>query len=252
MGAVYHVELKLSYDSAQSVIRATKDIVNAYEISYYDKDFSSIVSAIQLILPKRGFQINSQSNTALDCDCDFDASYSWEGVMQAWFDHLARLSAINDYSEITIYPDNGGEKGVVQNGKVNWSDLEEEDDDDDWGEDDSGSGSGIQVDDPELQKAIDYINEFTVDEYGDIAINEGDNLSDVGIMFTYAGDDDEYVTEVSVNLINYTISYFVNGEMVEQDKFSSLSEMNGTLSNLAFDWLYHECCRHIDWDEDDE
>lgn len=237
MGAVYHVELKLRYDSAQSVIRATKDIVNAYEISYYDKDFSSIVSAIQLILPKRGFQINSQSNTALDCDCDFDASYSWEGVMQAWFDHLARLSAINDYSEITIYPDNGGEKGVVQNGKVNWSDLEEEDEDDDWDEDDSGSG--MKVDDEVLQEAIDCINDFSLHEYDDFAVDNNTDLSDIGILYTTDGGDNEVELQVSVDLINPAMKYYINGELRNTDTYADLEDLiTSDLADLDFQSLF--------------
>lgn len=261
MGAVYDVTLKLKYNSEQDVIDATKAYVerNSGSVNFSDVDYSSIVSAIQIILPKRGFNLISQTGTSIECDCGFDASYSWESVMYDWFSFIA--PSLNAGS-IDIYPDSGHVFGEVQNGKVVWDELDEEEEDedededdydeDDYADEDEDNTSGMQVDDPELQKAINYINEFTEDEYGDIAINEGDDLSDIGIMFTYAGDEDEYTTEVSVDLINYTISYYVNDEMVDQDKFSSISEMNDTLNILSFDWLYHACCRHIDWDEDDE
>ena len=263
MGAVYDVTLKLKYSSEQDVIDATEHFVkvNSGKVKFSDVDYSSIETAIQIILPKRGFHINSQTDNSIDCDCGFDASYGWESVMYDWFAAIA--VTLNNGSSIDVYPDSGHTIGTIQNGEVVWNDGDDDEDwdedEDEWDEDDEGEddededgGSAMQVDDPELQKAIDYINEFTEDEYGDTAITDGTDLSDVGLMFTFAGDEDEYTTEVSADLVNYTISYFVNGELVDQDKFSSISEMNDTLKILSFDWLYHACCRQIDWDEDEE
>lgn len=191
-------------------------------------------TAIFSIFPVKGDHVNYNvgNNTIRLCTI-LDIDEWWIlNVLQAWFDVVAPYM---DNAELKIYPGypdtSYGTIGKLSKTSVIWKHVGEHPQD-------------------ILQEAIDYINEFTEYEYGDIAITEGDNLSDVGIMFTYAGDDDEYVTEVSVNLIDYTISYFVNGEMVEQDKFSSLSEMNDTLSRLSFDWLYHTCCSHIDWDEE--
>ena len=247
MGAVYSVKLRLEYPDANSVISATRRFVDStHKAKFSDVDYSSIVSAIQIILPKRGFLLEQQLDNYIACSCDFEASYGWEGIIYKWFESIA--PALSDGSLIWIFPDDGFVKGVVQNNKVVWDDEDDEDDEDDWDEDEIPVG--MKVDDPELQKAIDYINEFTFDEYGDIAIEEGSDLSDIGILFTYAGEDDEYMTEVSVNLNNLTINYFVNGELVDTDSFGTLAQMNDTLAILSFDWLYKGCCDQIDWDED--
>lgn len=262
MGAVYSIEGNLRYKSETDIVNATKEYINqTTNAKFSDTEFSNIYGALAVMFTKNVHTGSKSSDTYSDTIsfyADFNASYGWESVMTGWFDFIAPY--LENASILRIAPDTGSYYGEVRDGKVVWSDLDDEDEDDededdeydDYDDEDEDATPGMQVDDPELQKAIDYINEFTEDEYGDIAINEGDDLSDIGIMFTYAGDEDEYVTEVSVDLINYTISYFVNGEMVDQDKFSSISEMNDTLNILSFDWLYHACCRHIDWDEDDE
>ena len=40
------------------------------------------------------------------------------------------------------------------------------------------------VDDPELQEAIDLINDYTLSEFEHIGIIEGDDLSRIGLMYT--------------------------------------------------------------------
>lgn len=48
----------------------------------------------------------------------FDASYGWEQVMMDAFDEIAPY--LEEGSEIKIYPDCGCDRGVVNNGTVNW------------------------------------------------------------------------------------------------------------------------------------
>jgi len=264
MSAVYSVDLKIVFPDEQAVIDATEDFVNSNSVSakFSDVDYSSIESAVQIILPKRGYHLNTLSGNTLDCYCDFNASYSWEHVIMSWFNTLAENYAIKNNSTITISPDNGWETGVVQNGTVHWKNDEGAS----WGVgadgydvqlsetqqtsfDDEQQSQTIPmvVEDPELQQAIDYINEFCEDEYGNIAIDESTDLSDVGILYSSAGDDGEHVIEVSVDLNNLTINYFVDGELCDQDKYTTLASMNDILSRLAFDWLYSNCCDCIDW-----
>lgn len=252
MGAVYSIEGNLRYKSEADIVNATKEYINqTTNAKFSNTEFSNIYGVLAVMFTKKvhtGSKSSDSYSDTISFFADFNASYGWESVMTGWFDFIAPY--LENASILRIAPDTGSYSGEVRDGKVVWSNLDDEDEYDDYDDEDEYDTPGMRVDDPELQKAIDYINEFTEDEYGDIAINEGDDLSDIGIMFTYAGDNDEYITEASADLINYTISYFVNGEMVDQDKFSSISEMNDTLKILSFDWLYHACCRQIDWDED--
>lgn len=246
MGAAYSVKLRLSYQDPESIIFATQSFVdNTSSANFSNVDYSSIVSAIQIILPKRGFRLEEQLDNYIACSCNFDASYSWESIIYAWFESIA--SVLDDGSRIWVFPDEGFVEGIVSSGKVRWSEEESDDEIDD---EEVNTDSGMKVSDPELQKAIDYINEFTEDEYGDITIKEGTDLSDVGILFSYAGDDDEYMVEVKVDLNNFTINYYIDQELCDQDKYTSLSELNDTLSRLSFDWLYSTCCDCIEWDEE--
>ena len=182
MGAVYSVKLRLYYQDPNLLISATQDYVNStHNVEFNSVDYSSVASAIQAILPKHGFYVEQQLDDYIACSCDFDASYSWENILYDWYDSIAPV--LDDGSKIWIFPDNDFIEGVVQNGSVRWSEYPDKD----YEEPDMGSANvGMQVDDPELQKAIDYINEFTEDEYGDIGIEAGDDLHDVGLMFTFA------------------------------------------------------------------
>ena len=105
------------------------------------------------------------------------------------------------------------------------------------------------VDDPELQEAIDLINDYILAEFDHIGIREGSNLSDVGLLYTTAGDYEEVELQVSANLNNKTIDYYINGDLRGQEKFSSLTEMIDALEGLNWDDLYSAC---IDFVNDDD
>ena len=114
------------------------------------------------------------------------------------------------------------------------------------------------VDDPELQEAIDLINDYTLSEFEHIGITEGDDLSRIGLMYTTdendSADEPDYMIELQVeaDLINKTINYFVNGDLRHQDKFNSYAEMNEALENLNFDYMYGECLSYVtDQDRED-
>ena len=116
----------------------------------------------------------------------------------------------------------------------------------------------MQVDDPELQEAIDLINDYTLDEFGHIEITEGFDLSRIGLMYTTdendSADEPDYMIELQVeaDLINKAINYFVNNDLRHQDKFSSYAEMNEVLEGLYFDDMYGECLGYItDQDRED-
>ena len=118
--------------------------------------------------------------------------------------------------------------------------------------------SPMLVDDPELQEAIDLINDYTLAEFDHIGITEGDNLEDVGLMYTTdenaTADEPNYLIElqVSADLINKTINYYVNGDLRYQDKYSSYAELNKELEWLDFDSMYGSCLGYVtDQDRED-
>lgn len=246
MGAVYNVELTLSYASEQEVIAATEAYVNANPLGarFSDVDYSSIVSAIQILLPKRGFQVSNQTDNSITCDCGFDASYGWFSVMCAWFEALAPV--VDDGSTIKIWPDSGYTVGVVTGDTVEWNSSEDDDVPDDYYDGDAESDAeGMKVDDPELQQAIDYLNDYSLDEFGTLAVEEGDDLTDIGLMHTTDGDNNEVELQVTVDLINPAINYYVNGELRYADTYNDLQALISALGQIGlfgiFEGLYSEC-----------
>lgn len=103
------------------------------------------------------------------------------------------------------------------------------------------SASDISSDNSELQHAIDLINEYIWSEYGEdeeeLTIN--DDLTDIGLMYTEDGDENQVPLQVSVNLKDPTMYVYVFDELRHTDKYSSLKELIDTdLENLYFDDLY--------------
>lgn len=253
MGAVYNVELKLSYASEQEVIAATEAYVNTNPVGarFSDVDYSSIVSAIQILLPKRGFQATSQTDNSIECDCGFDASYGWFSVMCEWFKAIAPV--VDDGSTIKIWPDSGYTVGVVTGDTVEWNSNEDDTVPYDYyDEDDDSDAERVSVDDPTLQNAIDLIDEFSLEEYGDLGVSSEDDLSEIGLMFSQAGGDNEVDLWVAVNLISPAINYYVDGELRHTDTYATLQDLIDTeLSVLSFDDLYHACAEYTEIDDYD-
>ena len=267
MGAVYDITLKIKFNNEQAVIDATRSFVDANSdyARFSDVDYSSIISAIQIILPKRGFYLKEQTDNYVDCNCGFDASYGWESIMQDWFNYLVETSAVLDHSTIAIYPDSGWEKGVAESGTVHWV----SDEGFKWGAganpyevevperpsypvDERPEQVPMTVDDPELQEVIDLINDYGEEEFDHIIVTEGNDLSDIGLMYTTAENDMyEWDVQASVDLLNRKILYYVNGELKGEDTYPSLAAMiDDSWAWLDFDNLYSNCCDYIDWDKD--
>lgn len=124
--------------------------------------------------------------------------------------------------------------------------------------DDEFNESPMMVDDPELQEAIDLINDYCLAEFDHMGITDGDNLEDVGLMYTtdedVTEDGSNYMVElqVSADLINKAINYYVNGDLRHQDKFGSYAELTAALEYLDFDSMYGSCLDYVtDQDRED-
>ncbi len=234
MGAVYSVSLTLKFQSSQDIVDYTRNFISDFGTSatFDNSDFTDIAGALSCIFTERGLHIEQLTDTFAMCSSDFDASYGWESVMTDWFNYVAPV--LQNGSEFKIWPDNGYYSGVVQNGKVIWGELEEDDN---------------------LEYAIELINQYLIKEF-DQGISDNDDLSDIGLMYTTAGDENEVELQVSANLNNCTINYYVNGELRHSDKYDDLQDMIDSELEYwddggVFDALYGECLNYVT-DEDYE
>lgn len=232
MGAVYDIEGKLSFKSANAVVKATQNFISSYDgARFSDTDFTDLEDALVCIFTRR-VDISNETDTFVEFYSGFDASYGWEGVMLDWFEACA--SVLADGSELRIFPDSGSDIGVVQNGKVSWNYTDEEDDD--------------------LQEAIDSINAFSLSEYGNEAVDENTDLSDIGILYTTDGGDNEVELQISVDLLEPSMLYYINGELRHTDTYEDLRDLiDSDLDILDFDDLYNYILRFAkktDYDPD--
>lgn len=89
--------------------------------------------------------------------------------------------------------------------------------------------------DPELDKAINYINDFCVDEYG----SEMDSSDISNIFIAYTTDEDTDVEiQVTADLEHFQMRYAYGDTIVRTEQYESLEEMNqNVLSVLNFNDL---------------
>ena len=89
--------------------------------------------------------------------------------------------------------------------------------------------------DPELDKAINYINDFCMDEYSSEA--DLSNLSNIFIAYTTDEDTDMEI-QVTADLEQFRMLYAYGNSIVRTEQYESLEEMNrNVLSVLDFNDL---------------
>ena len=81
-------------------------------------DLTTPLGNIKFVLAshQHGFDVTTNDNGWPVYRSDFDASYSWELVLEEWF--LAVASTLEDGSEIEVYPDEGHWGYEVRGGVV--------------------------------------------------------------------------------------------------------------------------------------
>lgn len=103
-----------------------------------------------------------------------------------------------------------------------------------------------------LQEALQLINDYCNGEY--LApddeelydVGKDADLSDIGIMYTTAGDSNEVSLKISADLENCTMDYYINGELRHTDKFKDLQDfIDRALSSLDFDSLYSTALDYV-------
>ena len=93
--------------------------------------------------------------------------------------------------------------------------------------------------DNKLQEAIDLINHFSNAEYGDPAIDDNTDLSDIGILYTTDGGDDEVEVQITIDLKNPAMKYYINNELRHTDTYKDLQDLiDSDLEILDFNDLF--------------
>ena len=127
MGQTYDVNLRVRFKDEKGAKKALFDKISRakQERVLYDMqglrmkgfDFDNIWDLMSVFFCGWGEKILDASDKSWRYSC-FDASYGWESVMMDAFEKIAPY--LEDGSEIKIYPDSGCDRGIVENGKVNW------------------------------------------------------------------------------------------------------------------------------------
>lgn len=98
----------------------------------------------------------------------------------------------------------------------------------------------------ELDIAKKYIEDFHIREYGDESTDFSD-LSNIGLVYTTLGDEGEHEFQVTANLVDQSVSYSIDGEIVRTDIYDSLADMiEKDLSFLDFDYFQTEGYKELE------
>lgn len=107
-------------------------------------------------------------------------------------------------------------------------------------------GNGEKTVVSELDMAKKYIEDFHIREYGDESTDFSD-LSNIGLVYTTLGDGGEHEFQVTANLVDQSVSYSIDGEIVRTDIYDSLADMiEKDLSFLDFDYFQTEGYKELE------
>lgn len=237
MGAVYSVNISLTCidveKDSQKIVDGTKDFLNSNNLSKY-ANFNDVEDAIKAILPDQGsFTFKTSYDRYISASSGFDASYSWETIINDWFSNvIAPIVMIG--SKIDVYPDEGHYVGVVAGDhEVSWTNFDDSEDEDE-----------LELIDDPLEKCIAIIENYLSNEFDDNDPIDRSKLDNIGLLFTTADlkDDEDTDLQVSVDLVNNRMIYEIWGEYstTETKQFNSTEELCDYLEDYC-DWddLYH-------------
>lgn len=101
--------------------------------------------------------------------------------------------------------------------------------------------SSDRADVTDLDTAKKYIEDFHRKEYGENEAADFSDLHNIGLVYTTLGDEGEYEFQVTADLVDSSISYSINGEIVRTDIYDDLADMiEKDLSFLDFDYFQTE------------
>ena len=236
MGAVYSVRISLTcidvQKDSQKIVDGTKEFLNSNNLYKY-ANFNDVEGAIKAILPDQGsFMFKTSYDRYISASSGFDASYSWETVINDWFSNVIAPIVMMG-SEINVYPDEGHYVGVVAGDHtVSWTNF-----------DDSEDGDELELIDDPLEKCIAIIENYLSDEFDNNEPIDRNKLDNIGLLYTTADlkDDEDTDLQVSVDLVNNRMIYEIRGEYntTDTDQFDSIEDLCNYLEDHCYwDALY--------------
>ena len=109
MGQCYSVYLKMKAKDEREFVRLSRRYLLSMNISseyFLGKDLDTAIGNIRFVLAAHQQQFEeSEEDGMVLYRSGFDATYSWETILYDWF--CAVSKALEDGSEIEVYPDSG-------------------------------------------------------------------------------------------------------------------------------------------------
>ena len=117
MGQTYSVCLTAKVKNEAKFVRMSVDYLRrGHVLICKDEDLTTSIGNIKCVMAARQKMFDEEPvvDGWSEYRSYFDASYLWESVIHAWFHAVA--PALEDRSEIEVYPDSGGWGLRVKNG----------------------------------------------------------------------------------------------------------------------------------------
>lgn len=131
MGQCYTVYLKMKLKDADEFVCLSRQYAtdNDWPEACMRK-MSSVDEIIKQMISTGDLTVQHDGEWSL-FRSDFDASYSWDDVMDEWFHAVA--PSLEDGSEIEVFPDAGSWRCIVSDGEVDkdYGEVEDEDEEGD-------------------------------------------------------------------------------------------------------------------------
>lgn len=117
MGQTYSVCLTAKVKNEKKFVRMSVNyLVGGHVLSCKGEDLTTSIGNIKCVMAasQEMFDEEPVVDGWSEYRSDFDAGYSWESIIYEWFQAVA--PALEDGSEIEVYPDSGGWGQRVENG----------------------------------------------------------------------------------------------------------------------------------------
>ncbi len=121
MGQCYNIYLKLKSRDENASVKALQGFVTENNINTVGLSTDNFENLLKIIFGNNQGTLHlrhTQKNGFKRYESNFNASYSWEGLLIDAFSELA--PTLEDNSRIDIYPDSGRDTAIVRGSRANW------------------------------------------------------------------------------------------------------------------------------------
>lgn len=121
MGQCYNIYLKLKSRDENASVKALQEFITENNINTIGLSTNNLENLLKIVFGNSQGTLHlrhTQKNGFKRYESDFNASYSWEGLLMDAFSELA--STLEDGSRIDIYPDYGRDTAVVRDSRADW------------------------------------------------------------------------------------------------------------------------------------